>query len=273
MTRLWLTYAWKDNEDQDVDHVIRELERVGLEVAFDRAHIIPGQRLWPQIDKGILDPATDAWAILATENSLSSEPCLEELAYALDRALRTRGTDFPLIGIFPAPIDRALIPSAIATRLYVTLQQPDWALLVAAGAQKRKPGAATGTVPPFVAKFYDGDGSPVLEIRPRSGRWYPCIVGVPKDGALKVGMVMPGPSGHPTLSGMVSTGSGEIVLSSRGSGENDRWSFVSAYHAIDALNSLYVTFEGPLRGEIVFGSGEEGGEYFIMKLENIPRAG
>jgi hypothetical protein len=120
VTKLWLTYAWKDNQDQDVDHVIHELQRTGLEVAFDRAHIIPGQRVWFQIDKGILDPATDAWAILATENSLSSEACLEELAYALDRALRTRGADFPLIGIFPAPIDRALIPSAIATRLYAT---------------------------------------------------------------------------------------------------------------------------------------------------------
>src|SRR5262249_41126674 len=155
--------------------------RVGLEVAFDRAHIIPGQRLWPQIDKGILDPATDAWAILATENSLSSEPCLEELAYALDRALRTRGADVPLIGIFPAPIDRILIPSAIATRLYVTLQQPNWALLVAAGAQKRKPGATITPVAPFVAKFHNMDGKAVLEIRPRSGRWYPCVIAVPKN--------------------------------------------------------------------------------------------
>ena len=95
------------HQDQDVDHVVGELKRVGLDVAFDRAHIIPGQRLWSQIDKGISDPQTDGWAILATENSLSSEPCLEELAYALDRALRTRGAEFPLIGIFPAPIASA----------------------------------------------------------------------------------------------------------------------------------------------------------------------
>ncbi len=75
MGKLWLTYAWKDNQDQDVDHVVGDLKRVGLDVAFDRAHIIPGQRLWSQIDKGISDPQTDGWAILATENSLSSEPC------------------------------------------------------------------------------------------------------------------------------------------------------------------------------------------------------
>jgi hypothetical protein len=41
MAKLWLTYAWKDNQDQDVDHVVGELKRVGLDVAFDRAHIYP----------------------------------------------------------------------------------------------------------------------------------------------------------------------------------------------------------------------------------------
>lgn len=42
-------------QDQDVDHVIQELQNVGLEVVFGRAHIIPSQRLWPEIDKGISD--------------------------------------------------------------------------------------------------------------------------------------------------------------------------------------------------------------------------
>jgi hypothetical protein len=261
MPKIWLTYAWKDNQDQDVDHVVAELKKVGLEVGFDRAQIIPGQRLWPQIDRGISDPATDGWAILATANSFSSEPCLEEIAYALDRALRTRGGDFPLIGIFPAPIDRALIPSAIATRLYVTLQQPNWARLVADGVEKKKPTGATASVNPFVAKFHQLNGKPVLELRPRSGRWYPAIVGVPKGGPLKIKTVMPGPSGRATLSGMVSTGSGES--------RDGKWSFTSANHAIDALNSLYVAFDGDLRGPIIFGDPE--GDLFTMELGVVPR--
>jgi TIR domain len=95
MAKLWLTYAWKDNQDQDVDHVIEELKKVGLEVVFDRVHLIPGQKIWPQIDQAISDPSISGWAIFATANSFSSEACLEELAYALDRALRTRGGDFP----------------------------------------------------------------------------------------------------------------------------------------------------------------------------------
>jgi hypothetical protein len=33
MAKLWLTYAWKDNQDQDVDHVVEE--KVGRQ-DFDR---------------------------------------------------------------------------------------------------------------------------------------------------------------------------------------------------------------------------------------------
>ena len=106
------------------------------------------------------------------------------------------------------------------------------------------------------------DGKEVLEIRPRSGRWYPGAIGVPKAGALKVGMVMPGPSGHPTLSGMVRSGTGE---------SNDgQWAYTVAHHAIDALTALYVTFDGPLQGEISFGGGQEGGIYFVNSA-SIPR--
>jgi hypothetical protein len=124
--KLWLTYAWRDNEEQGVDFVISELKSTGLDVHFDRAQLIVGKRLWQQIDAAIKDSSTSAWAMFVTENSLRSEPCLEEIAYALDRALREKGSDFPLIGIFPAPVDREILPSALATRLYVNLRDPSW---------------------------------------------------------------------------------------------------------------------------------------------------
>jgi hypothetical protein len=56
MNKLWLTYAWVDNEEADVDHVIGELNRAGLDVHFDKRKIIAGQRLWSQIDRFITDP-------------------------------------------------------------------------------------------------------------------------------------------------------------------------------------------------------------------------
>lgn len=261
MPRLWLTYAWKDNDDQDVDHVVGELKKVGLDVGFDRAHLIPGQRLWPQIDKAISDPKTDGWAILATANSFSSKPCLEELAYALDRALRTRGGDFPLIGIFPAPLDRAIVPSAIAMRLHVTLQQPNWARLVAAGVERKQPTAAAASVAPFVARFHQLDGKPVLELRPRSGRWYPALVAVPKNGSLKISAIMPGPSGRATLTGMVRKGAGDSA--------DGQWSCEVVHHAIDALNSLYVAFDGVPTGQILRGDAD--GEKYLLNLDAVTR--
>jgi hypothetical protein len=147
MSRLWLTYAWKDNEDEDVDHIIAELRAKGLDVSYDRVQLLAGRRLWTQIDSAILDPNVAAWAIYVTENSLMSEPCQEELAYALDRTLRTRGAAFPLIGLFPGNLDRDIIPSAIATRLYVNLRTNDWALQVVNGVEGANSGSQLAPTP------------------------------------------------------------------------------------------------------------------------------
>ena len=117
MGKLWLTYAWSDNAQQDVDFVAQELRGAGVDVKLDRWTVGAGKRLWEQIDHSIRDPKEcDGWAIYLTQSSLTSQPCLEELAYALDRALGTRGQAFPLIGISPgvstrlssrAPLGRA----------------------------------------------------------------------------------------------------------------------------------------------------------------------
>src|SRR6266851_8521471 len=121
MASLWLTYAWIDNADRDVDFVAQQLADAGIEVKIDRWNLEAGRRLWDQIDSFIRDPArSDAWAMYATENSLRSEKCQEEYAYALDRALDTRGGTFPIIGIFPGSVASDLIPAGIKTRLYVS---------------------------------------------------------------------------------------------------------------------------------------------------------
>lgn len=161
--KLWLTYAWVDNAEQDVDHIVRELEQVGLDVKLDKRQIIPGQRLWTQINSAISDPTSvDAWAIYASENSLKSEPCLEELAYALDRAIRKRGGEFPIIGIFPQPMDRELIPSAIVTRLYVATNNSEWARQVYAGVLKTAPPDSISQPDPYIAKWYSTPKQEIL---------------------------------------------------------------------------------------------------------------
>ena len=56
MATAWITYAWKDNEQGDVDFVVQELVRAGLTMKLDRWNLQAGKRLWDQIDKFITDP-------------------------------------------------------------------------------------------------------------------------------------------------------------------------------------------------------------------------
>jgi hypothetical protein len=127
MATVWLTYAWGDNENRDVEFVAQELASVGVDVKLDRWNLQAGKRLWAQIEAFVQDPTrSDAWAMYATQRSLGSEACKEEFAYALDRALHTRGESFPIMGLFPGPVEDSLVPAGIRTRLYVSLTDPDW---------------------------------------------------------------------------------------------------------------------------------------------------
>src|SRR4030042_2101445 len=137
---IWLTYAWDDNKDSDIDFTAQELIRTGLDVKLDRWNLTAGKRLWEQIESFIQDPTkSDGWLLYATQASLGNEKCKEEFAYALDRALSTRGGDFPIIALFPVSVDNALIPVGIKTRIFVSLTDPDWKERVVAAVERRTP--------------------------------------------------------------------------------------------------------------------------------------
>ncbi|MBY3613523.1 toll/interleukin-1 receptor domain-containing protein [Rhizobium bangladeshense] len=179
LKKLWLTYCWRDNDDLDVDYIIQELGRAGLDVQFDRRQLMTGRRLWEQIDAGITKPEnSDAWAIVVSRQSLQSEPCREEIAYALDRALQARGGSYPLMGIFVEHIDRDLIPSALRTRLYVTLDSNEWVERIRSGTHGEVPTIDAAVIPPQLITLHrDKGGHPlVVEARPRSGHWNPCAI-------------------------------------------------------------------------------------------------
>jgi TIR domain len=122
--KLWITYARKDNEEGDFDYLVHELARIGVVAVYDKIALVPGQKLWPQIDKQITKGDLVGWAILLTPKSLESEACLEELVYALDRALSVKGEAFPLLGIFHG-VSVKDVPAAnaahVGTQFVVTL--------------------------------------------------------------------------------------------------------------------------------------------------------
>lgn len=183
--RLWVTYAWADNQgvsEHDIDYLIQEIEAQGIEVRYDRKDAVVGRRLWEQIADKIANPADcDAWLFVATEKSLASEPCREELSYALNRALQSR-TTFPMIGlVLGGDVGAKDLPPALQVRLWVSTTEKDWAARVASGVRGQVAPLAGPTIAPIFSKLTMLDASTcVLEIRRRVGTWSPFVFSLPE---------------------------------------------------------------------------------------------
>jgi len=179
---VWLTYAWDDNKDGDVDFSAQELIRAGLDVKLDRWNLSAGKRLWEQIEAFIQDPSkSEAWLLYATQASLGSEKCKEEFAYALDRALEQRGSSFPIIALFPATVDNELIPAGIKTRLFVSITDPDWKERIIAVVEGRQPGITKPQIEPYAINVHQQGEQYVIEVRPRAGTWAPFLAAIPQN--------------------------------------------------------------------------------------------
>jgi len=169
---LWITYSWADDAEGDFSYLVEELKTVGVEATYDRVALIPGRRLWEQIGDRILNSPLSGWAYLLTPRSLESQPCREELAYALDRALKEKGKEFPLLGLLHrVPIDE--VPPALRVRLCVSLASPDWKEEILAGLESRPPKRAKELKTRYVWRLHKGYGgdseNTAVEVRPRFG--------------------------------------------------------------------------------------------------------
>jgi hypothetical protein len=259
--KLWLSYSWKDNVDSDVDFIAKAIEKRGISVKLDRYVLVAGQRLWPQIEKHILNPAeTDAWALFMTQNSLASEPVREEIAYALDRALKSRGGTFPLIGINPGDVDSKDVPALISTRLYVSLTDDDWLDRIVSGVQGVAPTLAAKEITPIFVKEYKQGDQIVIEARPRAGRWHPGVILVPEADWEKVEGIMQGPSGTAPSGGMISYG--EIAYTAN---TGEKWKGYSVGHNITPINSMFLTLKAKVEHVLV---GQANGAIYIYKCHS-----
>ena len=238
MAQLWITYAWDDNQHGDVDFVAQELEQTGLEVKLDRWNISAGQRLWQQIEDFISSPdQSDAWLLVATNNSLSSEPCKEEYAYALDRALNIRGQNYPVIALFLGPTDQNLIPAGIRTRLYISITDPDWKERIVAAAEGRTQQIKRQQILPYYIHIHEppSRSKPIaIEVRPRAGVWAPFVAVIPISEKEKVEPnIMIGPRDVPTDSGM-------LVNCGEGTSSDGKMWMMSAGNQATPTESYYI---------------------------------
>lgn len=255
MKKLWITYCWEDNKNGDVDFVAQELGKAGIEVRIDKWTIEAGKRLWEQIDKFITDPAEcDAWAIYATPNSLGSQPCKEEIAYALQRALEERNGDFPFVGIFPSSVDNELIPSAIRTRLYVSLIDPHWVERVKSSVEGLPPNIPKEELAPYLIELkVRADGQRAIEVRPRAGIWSPFLCTIPlAERAFVNPQLSHGPRGSVPRS--------SYLRDTNAFADGEHWCMIASNIA-SPTESFYVLYDR-LPSKLIFGDDSTPDKFF-----------
>jgi hypothetical protein len=262
MTKVWLTYAWDDNLGKDVEFIAQELSDAGLTVLRDKWDLKAGRRLWTQIDAAITDPnKSDAWLIYATQNSLTSSACQEELAYALDRALKIRGEEFPILALFPGDVGESLIPGAIRTRLYVATTNDDWVELIVAGAEGRVSKISRPRQEPFDISTHKGVVAQepfVIEMRPRAGFWAPFMYGIPAAEADRVKPRLTH-GAHGVIPEVFMLAMSDPAVTSDG-----KWVAVEADSPATPTMSYYLHC-AELPSEILFGVSGDGSKQWVTK--------
>ncbi|MGE5809769.1 MAG: toll/interleukin-1 receptor domain-containing protein [Nitrospirota bacterium] len=239
MPTIWITYAWDDNTQCDVDFVAQELVRVGVQVKLGNWKVRANGRLWEQIEHFIQEEkGSDAWLIYATQNSLGSEACKEEFSYALDLALDRRGNNFPIIALFPGPVDNSLISVGDRIRLNVSLTDLEWKERVKAVAEERVPFLARPQLEPFAIQVhrdrYTAGHWLAIEVRPREGTWSPFFAAIPLSEKDRVQPhIMYGPRGLVPEGGALSD-TGEAPSS------NDTWWVMYAQNEATPMQSYYI---------------------------------
>jgi hypothetical protein len=265
MSTLWITYAWDDNTQCDVDFVAQELVRLGVQVKLDRWNVRAGRSLWEQIERFIQkETESDAWLIYATRNSLGSEACKEEFSYALDRAFKKRGNDFPVIVMFPGLVDNSLIPAGKRTRLCVSLTDLEWKERVKAAVEARRPSLARPQLEPFTIQIHRDNAAIghriAIEVRPREGTWSPFFAAVPQSEKARVQPhIMYGSRGQ------VPQG-GELLNTGEAPSSNDAWWVMFAENEATPMQSYYIKCD-ELPSRLAFGVNGGQPQFIIGDLQ------
>jgi hypothetical protein len=192
--KLWVTYVWVDNENEDVDFYIERLQEQA-DVHFDRRSVAAGKRHWEEFAEQI-SKKCDAWVGLVSPSSLANERWREEAFYALDRALYSGNKRFPLLFLVLGDKRPAEdLPEMMRIRLYVSVSEKNWRDKIIAGAKGEAAQFVHKTHAPFTLRAHDmGNGVISIEVRLREGTWPTWRVFEPAEGAsiVKVSACAPG---------------------------------------------------------------------------------
>lgn len=252
---VWITYAWSDNDEGDFDFLVQALAKARIAAKYDKIALIPGRRLWAQIADRISSDALSGWAYLLTPNSITSTACQEEFSYALQRALETKGEEFPLIGLLHG-VSMRDVPVALRVRLCINLANPDWIEEVRAAVAGTVPKRSPPEQQSFVVKIhknYSGQrGRIAIEIRPRFGELRYWRMAFPSTGPQPIAW-----GSGPANGGGIGGVQREVIEGECDNLGGIRMKVVGAGDAISASASAYAVFEPELPEKCFFGIARE----------------
>ena len=252
---LWITYAWVDNDEGDFDFLVQELNKAGIPASYDKVALIPGRKLWTQIAARISADPLSGWAYLITPNSISSAACQEELSYALQRALETRGSEFPLIGLLHK-VSISDVPLPLRVRLCVNLANPDWIEEIRAAVVGTPPRRAAPPQEPFIIKYHRDylaqTGKIAIEIRPRFGEMRYWRWAFPSAGPQPVAW-----GTGPANGGGIGSLKQECIEGEYNDIAGTPMKFVGAGNPISPSSSAYAVFAARLPEKFFFGVAKE----------------
>jgi hypothetical protein len=251
---LWITYAWADNDEGDFSYLVQKLNDAGIPTLYDKIALIPGRRLWSQIADNITSEKLSAWAYLITPISIQSSACQEELSYALQRAIETKGEEFPLIGLLHN-VSLRDVPIALKVRLCINLANPDWIEEIRAGVLGMAPRRHVNPEDPFILRTHQDycgrKGHSAIEIRPRFGEIHYWRLAFPIDGPQPITWGT-GPANGGGIGGaQINAIDGEINIA------DIQMKFVGAGNPLTASTSAYAEFDGNLPKKFFFGAANE----------------
>lgn len=252
---IWITYAWSDNDEGDFDYLVQKLEQSGIPAIYDKITLVPGRKLWEQIAEKISKEPISAWAYLVTPNSLGSSACQEELAYALQRALETKGDEFPLIGLLHN-VSLRDVPMALRIRLCVNLSNPDWIEEIRGGVEGEPPRRTVSDQSPYIVKIHadyqNQDNTYAIEVRPRFGVLSYWRLAFPSDGPqpIRWGLGPANGGGIGTIKFSVLTGEYDDI-------GGVPMKFVGAENPLSSSTSAYAVFKDGYPKKLFFGISKE----------------